>query len=118
MNSVYLSQIASLRFAPQLAHLPAQAFDAISSGVQEAHVVAQSIAAPRIAQMVTDAANQAFVSGMAEAMLVGAVILGVASVLTFAILPAQVRRSDDTASAPEMTGDHPEKDEKSEAMAP
>jgi hypothetical protein len=117
MNSVYLSQIASLRFAPQLAHLPAQAFDAISSGVQEAHVVAQSIAVPRIAQMVTDAANQAFVSGMAEAMLVGAVILGVASVLTFAILPVKVRQSDDTASTPEMTGDSTEKDEKSEAMA-
>jgi len=118
MNSVYLSQIGRLRYAPQLAHLPAQAFDAISSGVQQAHVIAHSIAAPRIAQLITDAANQAFVSGMAEAMLVGAVILGVAAVLTFAILPAQVRRSDDTTSAPETTSDHSEKNEKSEAMTP
>ncbi len=118
MNSVYLSQIARLRYAPQLAHLPAQVLDATSLGVQEAHVAAHSIADPCVAQMVVDAANQAFVSGMAEAMLVGAVILGVASVLTFAILPAQVGRSDDTASTPEMTSDHSEKDEKSEAMAP
>ncbi len=118
MNSVYLSQIARLRYVPQLAHLPAQAFNAISSGVQEAHVVAQSIADPRIAQMVTDAANQAFVSGMAEAMLVGAVILGVAAVLTFAILPAKVRNTGDTATSPEVTGDRPEQVEKSEAVTP
>lgn len=91
MNSVYLSQIARLRYLPQLVHLPAQVLDAISNGVQEAHVAAQSIADPRIAQMVTDAANAAFISGMAEAMLVGAVILVVASVLTFAILPVKVK---------------------------
>jgi EmrB/QacA subfamily drug resistance transporter len=49
MNSVYLSQVAWLRYAPQLAHLPAQAFNAISNGVQEAHVAAHSIADPRLA---------------------------------------------------------------------
>jgi len=66
--------------------------------------------------MVVDAANQAFVSGMAEAMLVGAVILGVASVLTFAILPIKVKHYDDGTTTPGMIGDRPEKDEKSEAM--
>ncbi len=116
MNSVYLSQIARLRYVPQLAHLPAQVLDATSLGVQEAHVAAHNIADPRVAQMVVDAANQAFVSGMAEAMLVGAVILGVASVLTFAILPIKVKHYDDDTTTPGMIGDRPEKDEKSEAM--
>ena len=61
---------------------------------------------------------RAFVSGMAEAMLVGAVILAVASVLTFAILPVKVRNSDDNTTMPGMAGDHPEQDEKSEAVTP
>ncbi len=116
MNSVYLSQITRLRYAPQLAHLPAQVLDATSLGVQEAHVVARSIADPRIAQMVADAANQAFVSGMASAMLIGAVILTVAAVLTFAILPVKVRDSDDDTPTSGMTGDRPAQDEKSEVM--
>jgi len=118
MNSVYLSQITRLRYAPQLAHVPAQVFDATSLGIQEAHVAAHGIADPRIAQMVTDAANGAFVSGMAEAMLVGAVILAVAAVLTFVVLPVKVRHAADDTTMPETTGDRPEKDEKSEVMAP
>jgi EmrB/QacA subfamily drug resistance transporter len=118
MNSVYLSQIGRLRYVPWLARLPAQAFDAISSGVQQAHVVANSVADPRIAQLIADASNGAFVSGMASAMLVGAVILGLASVLTFAILPVKVRHTDDDTITPGMAGNRPEKDEKSEALAP
>jgi EmrB/QacA subfamily drug resistance transporter len=117
MNSVYLSQIARLRYAPQLAHVPAQVFDATRLSVQQAHVAAHSIADPRIAQMVTGVANQAFISGMAEAMLVGALILAVAAVLTLAILPVQVRLADDHMTAPETTGDCPEQNEKSEALA-
>jgi len=116
MNSVYLSQIARLRYLPLLAHLPSQVLNATSLGVQEAHVAAQSIIDPRIAQMVTDAANAAFVSGMAEAMLVGAVILVVASALTFALLPVTVRNSDDNMNMPGTTGDHMVKDEKGGAM--
>jgi len=117
MYSVYLSQLARLRYAPQLAHVPTQVLDATRLGVEEAHVAAHSIADPRIAQMVTDVANQAFISGMAEAMLVGALILAVAAVLTFAILPVKVRPADDHMTAPETTGDGPEQNEKSEALA-
>jgi len=118
MNSVYLSQIERLKYLPLLAHLPAQVLNATSLGVQEAHVAAQSITDPHIAQMVTDAANAAFVSGMAAAMLVGAVILVVASVLTFALLPVKVRHSDDNTIMSGTTGDHLVKDEKSEAIRP
>jgi EmrB/QacA subfamily drug resistance transporter len=118
MNSVYLSQIARLRDAPQLAHVPAHVLTALGLGVQEAHVAAQSIADPRIAQMVTDAANQAFVSGMAEAMLVGAIILAMAAALAFAILPVNVGDSDDNLPAPGMAGDCPAKEKKSEAVTP
>lgn len=101
-----------------MAHLPAQVLNATSLGVQEAHVAAQSIIDPRIAQLVTDASNAAFVSGMAEAMLVGAVILLVASVLSFALLPVTVRNSDDNLNMPGTTGDSLVKDEKSEVMTP
>jgi EmrB/QacA subfamily drug resistance transporter len=116
MNSVYLSQIMRLRYVPQLSHLPAQVLNATSLGVQEAHMAAQSITDPRMAQMVTDVANAAFVSGMAEAMLVGAVILVVASVLTFALLPVKVGHSNDDMITSGTTGDHLVKDEQSEAM--
>ena len=118
MNSVYLSQIARLRYLPQLMHLPAQVLNATSLGVQEAHVAAQSIIDPHIAQLVTDASNAAFVSGMAEAMLVGAVILVVASVLSFTLLPVTVRNSDDNLNMPGTTGDSLVKDEKSEVLTP
>jgi hypothetical protein len=80
-------------------------------------MAAQSITDQRIAQMVTDAANAAFVSGMAEAMLVGAAVLVVASVLAFALLPAKLGHSDNNIT-PGTTGNHLVKDEESEAMTP
>jgi EmrB/QacA subfamily drug resistance transporter len=116
MNSVYLSQIVRLRYVPQLSHLPAQVLDAISLGVQEAHVAAQSIPDPRMAQIVTDAANAAFISGMAQAMLVGAVVLVVASALAFALLPVTVRPVEATTSKPATAGDPLVTDEKSQSV--
>jgi predicted MFS family arabinose efflux permease len=116
MNSVYLSQITQLRYVPLLVHLPTQVLNATSLGVQEAHVAAQSITDPRIAQIVTDAANSAFVSGMAEALLVGAVILVVASALAFALLPVTVRPVEATTSKPATAGDHLVTDEKSQSV--
>lgn len=68
--------------------------------------------------MVTDVANQAFISGMAEAMLVGALILAVAALLTFAILPVKVRQADNNMTTPETTGNGSEQDEKSESLVP
>ena len=116
MNSVYLSQIVRLRYVPQISHLPAQVLDAINLGVQEAHIAAQSIPDPRMAQIVTDAANAAFVSGMAQAMLVGAVVLVVASALAFALLPVTVRPVEATTSKPVTAGDHLVTDEKSQSV--
>jgi hypothetical protein len=118
MNRVYLSQMAWLRYAPQLAYVPARVFDAASLGVQQAHVAAHSISDPRLAQMVADAANTAFVSGMAEAMLVGAVILAVAAMLTFAILPVKVKHVTGSITTPGMTDGLPAEDEKSGVTAP
>ena len=116
MNSVYLSQIVRLRYVPQISHLPAQVLDAINLGVQEAHIAAQSIPDLRMAQIVTDAANAAFVSGMAQAMLVGAVVLVVASALAFALLPVTVRPVEATTSKPVTAGDHLVTDEKSQSV--
>ncbi len=45
-------------------------------------------------------------------------LLAVAAVLAFAILPVKVRDSDEIPTTPGMAGDRPEKDEKREAMAP
>ena len=118
MNNVYINQLATLKDTSRLATVPAQAFEAISSSVQGAHVIAHHIGASPIAQTITDTANQAFVSGMTEAMLVGAVILGVASVLTFAILPAQVRHPEENTTTPEVIVNLPEVGQKSEVVAP
>jgi hypothetical protein len=55
---------------------------------------------------------------MTEAMLVGAVILSVAAVLTFAILPAQIRHAEENVTTPEVIVNPPEVGEKSEVVAP
>lgn len=85
MNNAYLDKIASLR--PQL---PPQAYDAVSSSIQGAHIVAAQIGGPA-AQGIIDTANKAFVSGMTEAMFAAAITMAAASAFTFLVLPARVR---------------------------
>jgi hypothetical protein len=52
-----------------------------------------------IPQQVIDTANNAFMAGMNQAMLIGSIIMLCTAVLTYFILPAQVRRSEEDVHA-------------------
>ena len=54
-------------------------------------MAAAQLPVPAVAQQIFNGSNQAFVSGMTEAMFAAAIIMGIASVVAFIILPAQVR---------------------------
>jgi hypothetical protein len=51
-----------------------------------------------------DTSNQAFVSGMSRAMLVGGIIMAVTSVLSFLIVPTRVQPAREEAAAPAQSG--------------
>jgi hypothetical protein len=88
LNSSYLSAITSAKWPSPL---PPQLLGVIGGSVQGAHIAAQLVNSLPLSQLIVSTANNAFVSGMAHALLVGAVILVIASVATFIILPARVR---------------------------
>jgi EmrB/QacA subfamily drug resistance transporter len=85
INHAYLHQVDGLT-----GRLPPQVMQAVQSSIQGAHVAAAHISTPAVTQVVIDTANRAFVSGMTEAMFAAAIIMGIASLVAFAILPAHV----------------------------
>jgi EmrB/QacA subfamily drug resistance transporter len=89
MNSVYISKIDALNGT-----LSSQAFAVVRSSIQGAHIVAGQMAAagqPVLARTILDSANQAFFSGMARGLMIAGIIMAVASLVTFVILPMRVR---------------------------
>lgn len=89
VNGIYVDRIQSLEGV-----LPADAFQAVRSGIQLAHRLAEQMAEagqPQLAATIVEASNQAFVSGMVRAMMVGGIIMAVTSVLSFLIVPARVQ---------------------------
>lgn len=102
MNDVYLSKIAALDQLPALANVPEAAREAISSSIQGAHAVAAQLNAGQLSDLIRNTANSAFVDGMTQAMLVGAVIMFASALVTIAILPNEVRRfEEEPESLPE-----------------
>lgn len=98
MNNTYLEGIGAVQeILP--ATTPPEMIAAITSSIQGAHMAAANAPAAMsaLAQQVVEVANAAFVQGMNEAMLVGAVIMFTASFLTLLILPSQVQRPKDDA---------------------
>lgn len=98
MNNTFLDGVSELEeMIPPTA--PEGAFEIISSSIQGAHVFAGRLAEEGTPGMfvdrIVDTANAAFVNGMTEAMVVGAVIMFAASVLTLLILPAEVQRAEE-----------------------
>ncbi len=111
LNDVYLDQIASLKDTlAQMANMQAQlgvsgasdltaekAFEGVSRGIQGAHMVAERIsqtAGPlgqRVYTEIISVADAAFVDGMTQAMVVAGVVLLVAGLFVFAVLPSRVR---------------------------
>ena len=88
LNSTYIAKIDAVKWPVPL---PAQALDAIHNSIQGAHIVAQNVPYPQLAQMIVDQSNQAFTSGSEQALVVAAIIMAVSAVLTLFILPSQVR---------------------------
>ncbi len=103
MNRTYLTSVNDLLSSNLLFRMvPAQGVDAIRAGVQGAHMVAEQLPVPAMADTLKQTSSAAFVTGMKEAMLVGALILIAAAVITFFILPARIRSWEETV------GDQPE----------
>ena len=71
MNHQYLQGVDTLK--AQLPQLPGQAVTAITSGIQGAHQVAAQ--SGPMGPTIVQTANQAFVNGIDEAMLIGAMFL-------------------------------------------
>jgi len=95
MNSTYISGVSELKSAvPQL---PASAYDAIVSSIQAAHIVAANPQLPSgVGQQILKVADAAFVSGMSNAMLASAVIMGFAVIFVLIVLPTRTRQPEST----------------------
>jgi hypothetical protein len=86
MNVTYLNKIENVG---GFTTLPGKSVEAIRSSIQGAHIVAEQL--PKdISQAIVKESSLAFVSGMTNAMFVGAIIMGVTALITFILLPKQV----------------------------
>ena len=88
LNSSYIASINAVTWPSQL---PQQALAVIRSSVQGAHVVAQKIGDPQLAQMIVNQANQAFITAASHTMIISAIIVVAAAVVTLLILPNHIR---------------------------
>jgi len=91
MNGVYLDKIENMGVA---ASLPDAANEAIRSSIQSAHIIAGQFP-EEISQLIVAGSNDAFTSGMTQAMFIGAIIMVVTSLVTLRILPTQIRLSQE-----------------------
>ncbi len=85
MNHRYLHQVTDLKGV-----LPAQAYGYVENSIQGAHAVAAQLP-PELAGQMLKVANNGFVTGMTEAMLIAAFVMAGASLFTFLFLPSEVR---------------------------
>jgi EmrB/QacA subfamily drug resistance transporter len=90
MNNIYVSKVGAFTNNLQVA-LPPQVLDSITSGIQTAHIAAQHISNSNLSRSIVDVTSNAFVSGMKEALLVGSIIIALASLTTLVILPSRVQ---------------------------
>lgn len=100
MANTYGSMVDAI---PGIAQMPAQALAGIESSIQGAHMVAAQAPAA-FQQAIIDGSNNAFVTGMNDAMFVAGFIMAAAAVITFILLPAVIRPSteDDDREAAEQ----------------
>ncbi|MDQ7033400.1 MAG: MFS transporter [Anaerolineae bacterium] len=99
MNKTYLEEITALSSLPEQYPIPQAQFDQlygyISSSIQGAHLAvanAPALLPDAMKDTIIATANNAFVTGMTEAMTIGAIIMFGASLFALAVLPAQVQR--------------------------
>jgi MFS family permease len=105
MNGRYLDGIESLKTA--LPQLRPDMFEGISNSIQAAHMIARKPEVPApFAETIIDIANNAFVSGMNDAMLFGAAVMLVNALVVLMILPSRIRSPrEETSSTDEREHD-------------
>ena len=87
MNATYLDKVADVN---AIASLPGEAAEVVRSSVQGAHIIAAKLPAD-ISQIIIDASNEAFTSGMTEAMFTGAIVMWACSFITLILLPKRTK---------------------------
>ncbi len=87
MNRIYLDSTEGLKAAVSLTD---ETYEAIQNSIQSAHIVAEHLPED-VARLVVDETNKAFASGMSDAMLAGAIVMVLTSLLTLIILPTRIR---------------------------
>jgi hypothetical protein len=91
LNGEFLHQLGQLTI---LNILPPKIYDTIASGIVGAHQIATYIPLPQVQQGFISYVDRAFVSGMKEAMLIGAVVMVASALLIYLVLPAEIRRPE------------------------
>ncbi len=87
LNSTYLTQLNQVKW-PEV--LSPSLVAAIKSSVQGAAIAAHQIPDAQISQLIIRESGQAFVGGMAEALLVASTVMLVTATITLLILPSRV----------------------------
>ncbi len=90
LNGIYRDKIDQ---TPVLNSLAEDVVDAVRNSIQSAHITAGNLPAD-IASTINDTTNEAFVSGMTEAMFLGALVLWGTALFTFVFLPNKIRGPD------------------------
>jgi len=90
INSTYLAGVQNLKtLLPQLSN---ETVTSISSSIQTAHTVAQSLGGETGA-LIIKLADQAFVSGMNSALATGGIIMLCACVFVYLTVPNQIQQT-------------------------
>ena len=90
LNNVYIDKVGTL--TAQLPALSAEGFEVVQNSIQAAHFVAADPSLPaEVSATIIDVANNAFVSGMTDAMFIGSLIMLGAAAIVIAFLPSKVR---------------------------
>ena len=93
LNLSYASSLNALKNPAMSASVMAQS----ANSVQAAHQVADALSS-NLRQVLLTASNQAYVTGMDHALIVGAIVLAVAALFVTVFLPAQIRYYDEIAA--------------------
>ncbi len=108
MNTHYISEVEKIQL-----DLPSEAMTAVTDSIQGAHIVSANPQMPDFARdLIISTADQAFVSGMSEAMLIGSIIMLFAAVVAYVLLPHEVQAAghggivEDDEPTPEVEGGH------------
>ena len=91
LNGVYRARVADLRV---VASLPQEAYEAVRSSLQGAHLVAGGFPAD-ISQQIVQGSNEAFTSGVERALIIGAIVQLVAALFSLLVLPSKIRPSEE-----------------------